>query len=498
MTDPAGTQRHYRAPCPSCGAPVQFKSAQSAYAVCSYCQSTVARDGDALARIGKMADLFDDHSLLQPGVSGRIDGQAFELVGRLQYRYPEGTWSEWYALLADGSPAWLSEDNGAYVFSLPLAGDAPPAASLHVGATAVINGHGYTVASSVTASLIAAQGELPRLPPLGQPFAVVELRSQGGSAAAQRVLSIDYGSQPPALTEGRAVELAALQLSGLKDESARQDQGRQFACPNCGAPVQVRLEQSQSITCPQCRTLIDLSAGIGGQLRHARQNEQINPQIALGSVGQLDGAAWQVVGFQARAGRSLGDDESFYWQEYLLYNATRGFVFLVDAQDGWSLVRTLTGAPQLKLGGATAIYDGVTYKKQEQIYRAETTYVIGEFYWQVQRGQITTNCDYAAGDKLLSSEKSASEVTWSGGRKISALTVSAAFKQAMRADARPFSAAPQANIVSIIIILVVMVFVLSLLSQCSTNSSNTNGGTGYGAGTAGGSFGGYSSGGGHK
>ena len=35
-------QRHYRAPCPSCGAPVEFASAQTPYAVCGYCRSTVS------------------------------------------------------------------------------------------------------------------------------------------------------------------------------------------------------------------------------------------------------------------------------------------------------------------------------------------------------------------------------------------------------------------------------------------------------------------------
>jgi endogenous inhibitor of DNA gyrase (YacG/DUF329 family) len=492
MTDTAAPQRHYRAPCPACGAPVEFKSAQSAYAVCAYCHSAVVREGDALQRIGKVADLFDDHSLLQLGASGRIDGQAFQLVGRLQYRYPEGVWTEWHALLADGSAGWLSEDNGAYVFSRPVSAATVPAPeSFRVGVVTAIGGRSYAVASNTTAALIAAQGELPRLPPLGHSFAVVELRTQGGDAAAQRVLSIEYGSQPPALTEGRAVELANLGLSGLKDESAREDKGRQFACPHCGAPVTVQLEQSKSITCPQCQALIDLSAGIGGELRHALQDEPVRPLIALGSVGQLDGVPWQVVGFQHRLGQSPGDDESFGWQEYLLYNAAKGFTFLVDSEEGWSLVRPLTGAPQLGLGGSRAVYDKVAYSRQWQ-YRAETGYVLGEFYWQVQRGQVTQNSDYAAGDKLLSSEQSGSEITWSGGRKIDAQEVAAAFKlpaQTARPDARPFSALPSMNIVTIVVVLIVLLFTLS---RCGDQNTT------YDTRTSGGSYGGFSMGGGHK
>ena len=75
-------QRAYRAACPNCGAPVEFRSPASAFAVCSFCRSTIVRDGEALRRIGKSAELFDDHSPLQLGASGRLDGLGFTLIGR--------------------------------------------------------------------------------------------------------------------------------------------------------------------------------------------------------------------------------------------------------------------------------------------------------------------------------------------------------------------------------------------------------------------------------
>ena len=487
-------QRHYRAPCPSCGAPVTFKSAQSTHAVCAYCRSMVVREGEVLRRIGKMAELFDDHSLLQLGASGQIEGEGFQLVGRLQYKYAEGTWSEWHALLASGASAWLSEDNGAYVFSRPISAEreVPAFDQFNVGASTELGGAHWSVGANTEVALISAQGELPHLPPLGAPFRIVELRSAGGDAGQARVVSIDYGSQPPSLSEGRAVELAELKLSGLKDESAREDQGRQFACPNCGAPVAPLRPQSKSITCPQCNSLIDLSDGIGGELRHAEQDEPVRPLIALGSTGRLEAASWQVVGFQHRLGRADGDDESFAWQEYLLYNAKAGFCFLVDAEDGWSLVRPITGAPELLAGGARARYNTTTYTRQWH-YRAETSYVLGEFYWQVRRGQVTQNSDYAAGDRLLSAERGAGEITWSAGRKIDAAKVADAFglgDKLARADAKPFSAAPSVGIGTIVLVLFVLIVVLTLMSRCDGGS--------YSGRSSGGSFGGYSSGGGHK
>ena len=118
------TQRYYRAPCPGCGAPVEFKSAQSTHAVCGYCQSTVVRSGEVLTRLGKMAELFDDHSPLQLMASGRIQQGGkdvpFTLIGRLQYKGDAGVWTEWAAFLNDGTLATLGEDNGAYVFTRPI------------------------------------------------------------------------------------------------------------------------------------------------------------------------------------------------------------------------------------------------------------------------------------------------------------------------------------------------------------------------------------------
>ncbi|MGA8392979.1 MAG: DUF4178 domain-containing protein [Burkholderiaceae bacterium] len=505
MADPSPAQRHYRAPCPGCGAPVEFRSAQSTHAVCGYCQSTVVRQGEVLSRLGKMAELFDDHSLLQLMASGALDGQGFTLVGRLQYTYGEGSWTEWQALLNDGSTGSLSEDNGAYVFSRPVAPgrDLPAADQFRVGATTAINGQKYSVASNEMVALRSAQGELPRLPALGQPFAMVELRGQDSA----QVLSIDFGptlaGAPPAVSLGRPVTLDELQMSGLKDQSAKDEKGRQFNCPNCGATVEVALAQSKSITCKSCNSLIDLSAGIGGELRHAEQHEPMRPLIPLGTLGQLEGVVWQVVGFQHRMGQEPGDDEQFGWEEYLLYNAKRGFSFLVDATDGWSLVRPVTGAPLLAANGQSATWQGTTYR-QQYAYKAETTYVAGEFYWQVQRGQKTDNRDFASGKQLLSMEQSRNEITWSSGRKIESATVASAFKLEgqkdllKRDDAAPFTAARSVGIIPLIVMLVAILMVLSLLSRCSRCDPRVENCSSSSARTSGGSYGGSSSGGGHK
>ncbi|MDB5873171.1 MAG: hypothetical protein JWQ07_2613 [Ramlibacter sp.] len=495
-------QRAYRAACPGCGAPVEFRSAQSVYAICSFCRSTVVRNGDTLSRVGKMAELFEDYSPLQLMAAGRWQGKAFTLLGRLQYRGETGAWTEWNALFDDGTAGVLGEDNGAYVFSLPSAmqREVPQASQFRIGATTAIDGKPFNVASNEQVTLVSAQGELPKLPPLGQSFAMVELRSSDGE-----VLSIDYGALPPNLARGSAVRLEDLQMSGLREDGAKEEGGRQFSCPNCGAPVEVTLATSKSITCRSCNSVIDLTHGVGGELQHALQEEAVEPVIALGTLGQLQGVQWQVVGFQHRTGHEPGEDEEFGWDEYLLYNRKRGFIFLVDSEEGWSVVKPTTGAPALSPGEKTASYLGTSYALKYS-YEAQTTYVAGEFYWPVEQGQKTFNRDFAKGDSLLSMERGPKELTWSSGSKIASDAVANAFKLEgkgellKRGDAGPTSGGSGMGCGSIIMMFIVILILLLVVRACineddGTGSNLSSGGTSR---SSGGSFGGYSSGGGHK
>jgi hypothetical protein len=466
----------------------------------------VVRDGETLSRIGKMAELFDDFSPLQLQTSGVWNQQAFTLVGRLQYKYGEGTWTEWHALLADGSSAFLSEDNGAFVFttSAVVLREMPAADKFRVGASTAINGKPFTVASNQQVALISAQGELQRLPTLGAMHAMVELRSQGDAVAGE-VLSVDYSTEPPSVSRGRAVLLDDLKLTGLRDASAKDEKARQFNCPGCGATLTLQLANSKSMTCSSCNSIIDLSQGIGGELKHALQNEPIQPLIPLGSNGALQGVKWQVVGFQHRMGSEPGDeDEHFGWEEYLLYNAKRGFTFLVDSTEGWSLVAPATGAPVVSSNGQSATYAGKVYTLKES-YNAQTNYVVGEFYWQVQRDQRTTNRDYVSGTSLLSMEQIPQELVWSAGSKLDASLVVKAFglegKKDLfqRSDVSPFSAAPSVGIKTIIVLVLVLLLLSVLLSRCSScNPQVENCSSSSGYRSTGGSYGGYSGGGGHK
>ena len=84
----------FSANCPSCGAPVEFKSTTSFHAVCAFCQSTLVRHGGNLENLGRMADLIEDTSPIQLGTEGVFKGVHFAVIGRIQLRYAAGLWNE--------------------------------------------------------------------------------------------------------------------------------------------------------------------------------------------------------------------------------------------------------------------------------------------------------------------------------------------------------------------------------------------------------------------
>ena len=525
MANAENPQRAWRAACPNCGAPVEFASAASPMAVCSFCRSTLARDGETLRRTGQSAELFDDHSPLQIGTAGRWQGSAFGIVGRLQLRYAEGSWNEWHALFDSGKSGWLSEDNGRYVmaFEQPAPPLLPRLDELQPGSGVGIDARLWQVASVTLARVGAAEGELPFEPNLAAEYPLVDLRNADGEVG-----TLDFGDPTNVhWSIGRGVELGELALTNLREVSEKTLKARGLECPSCGTALELKLDTTQSIACHQCHAVVDVSQGVGGDLKHYAQQAprggEGRPVLPLGATASLalGGAPvdWQLVGYAERQEIAEdGDDESAPWREYLLYSRSVGFAFLVDAEDGWSWAVPITGAPQVQ--GDQAQWDGQVYRKRYD-YRSRTTYVAGEFYWRLQRGEETLHTDYAGLGGLLNREQGAQEVTWSQGQRIDASVIAAAFKlpvpDAVSYEASPLSHAGAASFVRTLIIafvaLVLIVILISLFSkdecdnvrdtfgaasreyqQCKANAS----GAMRAPRTGGGSFGGFGSGGGHK
>ena len=203
----------FEANCPACGAKVFFRGTASVVAVCEYCRSTLVRHDVNLEDVGKMADLKADGSPLQLGSSGAYGGVHFAVAGRIQYRFEQGLWNEWYLVFDDMRGGWLGEARGNYAMSFPInvAEAFPPFAELRAGRALTIGGRSFEVVDAQRARTIAGEGELPFRVGAGYEAPVADLQGRGRSFA-----TLDYSEDPPLVFLGEYVEFDVLALSGLR------------------------------------------------------------------------------------------------------------------------------------------------------------------------------------------------------------------------------------------------------------------------------------------
>jgi hypothetical protein len=242
------------APCPGCGAPVEFRSAQSAFAVCSYCRSTVVREGATLARIGKMAEVFEDFSPLQLLARGRWQGRPSRWSGGCSTAAPAAL-DRMDRLFADGSTGLAGEDNGAYVLALPATHRARRCRSRSSCASAPPPRSTARATRSAPTSRSRWSRRRASCP---------SCRRSARPSRWWNCAAPTTRCWPSTTAARRRRCRAAARCAGrpaAHRPARRQRQGRagpQFACPNCGAPVEVLLADSKSITCRACNSLIDL------------------------------------------------------------------------------------------------------------------------------------------------------------------------------------------------------------------------------------------------
>ncbi|NTV69011.1 MAG: DUF4178 domain-containing protein [Azonexaceae bacterium] len=415
------------AQCPSCGAPVVFKSASSVFAVCEYCQSTLVRHDQNLEDIGKMAALVEDRSPLQLGAEGCYNGVHFALIGRIQIKYSQGIWNEWHLLFDDMRTGWLSEAGGEYVLTfaqfvpeaLPQFGD------LKIGQRFVLASQTWTVSNIENAECVAGQGELPFKVGAGYPVAAVDLRNQASFA------TLDYSETPPLLFVGEAVDFKSLKMANLRDGMAipsKAVEARVFRCPSCGSPMQARSREILAVGCISCGAVVDtadqnykvLSKSLG------MRDEQYSPRLPLGSKGGLEGKPVEVIGFLVK--RCVVDGVAYSWSEYLLAAEHGTHRWLTEYNGHWNVVDVLSKPPA---GGIIEVdnvrHGGEVFKHFSTTQAAEVVQVAGEFTWRVRRGETSRVVDYVAPPLMLSSESTGNDLSWSQGSYVEPQMIAEAF-----------------------------------------------------------------------
>lgn len=199
-------------------------------------------------------------------------------------------------------------------------------------------------------------------------------------------------------------------------------------CPNCGAPQVIRgFGHTLTVVCPDCHSVLDAKDPKLRILQQATDQRGPRPRIPLGTRGTLQGTVWEAIGFQERCTESEGT--RYCWREYVLFNPYKGFRYLTEYNGHWNFVRAIDASPGQSDGNLRPL---VTYRGQRYIHfqtgEARTTWVLGEFPWQARVGETVTYRDYISPPRMLSSETSADETTWSLGEYLTGDEVWRAFQ----------------------------------------------------------------------
>ena len=205
-------------------------------------------------------------------------------------------------------------------------------------------------------------------------------------------------------------------------------QVKSFNCPSCGGAITLRtFSQAVTVVCDHCHVILDAQDPLLKILHtfKATINED-PPLIPLGTRGTIRGTAYEVVGFERRTIHV--DGIPYSWHEYVLFNPYNGFRYLTEYNGHWNDTSILRSLPTLsdRSSQPTVTYLGQTYK-HFQTASARTSFVLGEFPWQVRVGESVDVSDYVCPPRVISSEGTGKEIIWSMGEYISGSDIWKAF-----------------------------------------------------------------------
>ena len=415
------------AQCPSCGASVAFRSNVSILAVCEYCRTTLLDVDGKIENLGKMAELAQDRSRLQIGAQGVYRQKLFTVVGRIQLRFEQGLWNEWFLLFGDQSTGWLSEAAGAYSVSFQrfLTTAAPAYSELRPGNNLRLDNTEWTVTNTERATCVAGEGELPFKVGSGYPAPVVDLRSSTSNA----FITLDYseGENKPLLFIGEAVDFSSLKWRDLREDNSIYSeptlQAKALRCQKCGAQLELKHEGILSIACAHCGSVTDPETG--ELISSINRKQKVIPLIPIGHTGIFRGEKLEVIGFMQRY--MVSEGTRYYWREYLLARVgSPGYRWLTESDGHWNVVDVLEDVPKMRWN--TRCHYRERSFKHFQNCKGVVDYVIGEFTWRVIIGEAVDLDDYVAPPFSLSREKTPNEISWSHAEYVPSQEITTAFK----------------------------------------------------------------------
>lgn len=349
-----------------------------------------------------------------------------------------GFWDEWYATFSNGWVGWLAEAQGKFYLTfyqpLPEGRVLPSFDALQIGQIVqeIPAQTGMIVAEKGVATSVAADGEIPYSLVPNEQGQYADLTGKNNAFG-----TIDYSMNPPWVFLGNQVTLADLGLADARpaERKPRSVSAAAMGCPNCGGPLALRApDKTERVTCPNCNSLLDVNQGNLSYLKALNPTQaDVNFVLPVGAEGTFPGdVKLRIIGAVVRSVQIEGIH--YYWHEYLLYNPSVGFRWLVHSDNHWNFVEPVNPAEVEAAMGSTLFtavptmvnYNGRRYKIFQDA-QATVEYVKGEFYWRVEQGEAVRAIDYIAAPVMLSQEVTPNEVNWSAGTYLTNADVEKAF-----------------------------------------------------------------------
>jgi hypothetical protein len=413
------------APCPGCGATLEFKNAATLVVVCPFCGSASYRSDVALESIGKVAEVAPIESLLELGARGRHADRGWRAVGQIQLDHGAGPWNEWCLAFDDGTWGWLAEAQGQLLLTRAVEGaKAPTRTRLRPGNEVSLGETGlFRIAEVGSARVTAVRGEIPARVVPGQAVHYADLSGPGGLFG-----TLDYGTgdELEAAYAGRVVAAEEMGLDPSKAARVeRRAAAERVSCPHCAGILELRDPDSVRAACGSCGSLLDTSTKSVHVLGMAREIEA-RPDLPLGGQGVLEGETVETLAFLVRSVKVEG--VRYAWHEYLLRRARGGYRWLVESHGHWLLA---DGIPLGDVG------DGAFSKRVDgrefqhfQAGNARVDAVYGEVYWEVRVGETVKAVDYVCPPRMLTLETTQKEQIATLGRYATRGEVESAFSLA--------------------------------------------------------------------
>ncbi len=393
--------------------------------VCDFCSTVVYWDDETALKTGMQSVLPEGDSRLYMHATGKLAGKPYEVVGHLRYSHGAGTWDEWYLQIADGSVAWLSEDERELSFERAAStGDVPPAGDLYPGLAIAVDGEAYTVREVGEALCEGGEGQLPFTIHPGEMYPYADLASSDGA----RFATLEYDEDEGATCFAGQV-LTHEQLS-IDDErppsTAGGHEGQNIRCPNCDAPLElVGGRDVETLICDYCGAQNDLT---GAQAKVVGVNpKDLDPgfYFEIGRGGTFDGDVYEVCGRMM-----YEDDEGYVAREYLLHNPDAGYLWLAEENNHYILNRPTQAAPNVNpfyLAPKQTVKAGDRTYKFYESGSSRLVYVDGALPWQARSGDRNSYADLVAPPYMYQVEQTDKEVEYFIGEYMKPEDVFAAF-----------------------------------------------------------------------